>query len=112
VVLDKMGYHSLSEAYFNRYKQYAENDNSIYKHLSLSVYYAYRGNKEQAIRELNLFAEQNHYHYWTLLFLKIDPLIDNVKDQPGYVKALKSIEKKFWEHHDKLYSSLRSKNLL
>lgn len=34
--------------------------------------------------QLKLFSQQDNCHYWTILFLKIDPLIDNIKDLPEF----------------------------
>ncbi|MCK4408325.1 MAG: hypothetical protein KAV44_11660, partial [Bacteroidales bacterium] len=66
VVLSKMGLREESEKYFNDYKDYAENDKSIYKHLSLAVFYSYKGDTKNAIEQLKLFSQQNNYHYWVV----------------------------------------------
>jgi transcriptional accessory protein Tex/SPT6 len=49
VVLSKMGLTAESEKYFNDYLDYAENDNSICKHLSLAVYFSFKGDTENAL---------------------------------------------------------------
>jgi len=112
VVFDKMGLKSKAEQYFNTYLDYAENDNSLYKDLSLAVYYAYKDNPEKAIDHMKLFAGQDNYTYWTLLFLKIDPLIDPVKEKPEFQQLLEEIETKFWKNHQQIKTSLVEKGLL
>jgi hypothetical protein len=44
-----MGLTAESEKYFNDYLDYAENDNSICKHLSLAVYFSFKGDTENAL---------------------------------------------------------------
>ncbi|MDX2443203.1 MAG: helix-turn-helix domain-containing protein [Bacteroidales bacterium] len=112
VVFDKMGLKTKSEQYFTKYLNYAENDNSVYKDLSLAMYYAYKGDTEKTIAHMKLFAKQDNYMYWTLLFLKIDPLIDPVKDNTEFQQLLQEIETKFWQDHQRIKESLEEKGLL
>ncbi len=112
VVLSKVGLTEESENYFNDYLDYAENDNSIYKHLSLAVYYSYKGDTKNAIDQMELFSQQDNYPYWYILFLDIDPLFDIIKDLPEFKKILNDIEIKFWENHKQIKASLEEKELL
>ncbi len=112
LVYAKMGMAGASRKYLDKYRTYAENDNSIYKHLSLAVYHAYNGNKLQAIEHLRQFARQDHYQYWIVLFLNIDPLIDNIKNLPEYKLVFKQIEDKFWQRHYALKNNLRDRGLI
>jgi len=112
VVLDMVGRSSESERYFSEYKSYAEADKSIYRNLSLAMYYAYMGDSQKALEHMKLFAMEDNYHYWTVLFLKIDPLIDKLKDNQEFMRLLDGIEKKFWEYHNELKTSLEKKELI
>jgi class 3 adenylate cyclase/TolB-like protein len=112
LILSKNGFEEESEHFLNTYKAYAENDQSIYKHLSLSVYNSYMGNTDKAIKHLQLFSEQENYHYWTLIFVPIDPLVDNIKDLPEFRKIMKDIESKFWNSHQQIKTSLEEKDLI
>lgn len=112
VVLAKMGLIEESEKYFDDYKDYSKNDESIYKNQSLAVYYSYKGNKEKALEHLKLFSQEDNYHYWVIIFLKMDPLIDNIKDLPEFRKILNDIETKFWLNHKQIKASLEEKELL
>ena len=112
VVFANMGLNDDSERYLNDFKNYAENDKSIYKYLSLSAWYSYKGDKEKAIEQLKLFSQQDNYHYWIILFLGIDPLMDNIKDLPEYEKVFDDIESKFWDKHELIRASLKEKGLL
>jgi len=112
VVLSKLGLTDESKEKFRDYKEYADNDQSIYKHLSLSVYYSYQGDTKKAIEHLKLFSQQNNYHYWIILFLEIDPLVDNIKDLPEFMKILNDIKTKFGKYHEGIRESLKDKGLL
>ena len=112
VVYKEMGLLEEYEKLFEEFRTYAENDNSVYKHLSLAVYYSYMGDTVKALEQLNLFSQQENYHYWTILFLKIDPLIDNIKELPEFKELLNEIEAKFWRAHEQMKASLKEKGLL
>ena len=112
LVYSKMGLKDESERLFNEYKEYAENDQSIYKHLSLSAYYSFKGDTDSAIENFRLFSKQDNYHYWTVAFLNIDPLMENIKDLPEFRKIFTDIENKFWKYHKKIRISLEEKGLL
>jgi len=112
LVYDALGMENEAEELFRRYKTYADNDQSIYKDLSLAMYYAYRGEEEKAIEHLSLFALHESYHYWTILFLEIDPLVDSIKELPEFNKIMGELKGRFWENHNRIRASLEEKDLL
>jgi TolB-like protein/class 3 adenylate cyclase/Tfp pilus assembly protein PilF len=112
VVLDKLGLKEESERYFTKYKEYAENNQSIYRHMNLATYYSYKEETEKAIEHLELFSEEDNYFYWVLVFTDIDPLMDNIKDLPEYKKIMKKIDDKFWDYHNRIKSNLEEKDLI
>ena len=112
LVFSELGMAKESEKYFAEYFDYATMDKSIYKNLSIAVYYSQKGDAKKAIKHLELFSMEDNYQYWILLFLKIDPLVDNIKDLPEFKKILDKIETKFWERHKRLKKSLDKKGLL
>lgn len=112
LVFSEMGIKDESAKYFNDYKDYAEKDKSIYKHLSLSVYYSYMADKKKAVEHLKLFSQEDNYFYWLTIFLRIDPLFDNIKDLPEFEEILNDIESKFWNYHKQIKTSLEEKELL
>ncbi len=76
------------------------------------MYYAYTNKTQKAIDQLKLFALYDNYHYWSILFLRMDPLIDNIKHHPEFNPIMKGIEKKFWKRHKRLKKSLDKKGVL
>jgi len=112
VVFDKMGYKEEANAYLEGYKLETQKSKSIYKNLGLAMYYAYKNETQKAIDQLKLFAQYDNYYYWTILFLEMDPLIDNIKHHPEFNQIVKGIENKFWENHKYIKKSLDKKGLL
>jgi len=60
VVLSQVGLIEESKKYMEDYKNYAENDKSIYQQLSLATYYSYSGDTDKAIEHLKLFSQQDN----------------------------------------------------
>ncbi|MGQ8337035.1 helix-turn-helix domain-containing protein [Sunxiuqinia sp. A32] len=111
-VFDQLGKKEEAGKLFKEYFEYCQQDQSIYKHVSLAMYYSYMNNKEKAIEHLKLFAQQDNFHYWTILFLDWDPLVENIKDLPEFKKIFKQIETNFWGSHREIKKSLEQKNLI
>lgn len=112
VVLFEMGQIEESEKLFEAYKDYAENDQSIYKHQWFAMYYSYKGDTKKAIEHMKLFAQQDHYTYWTFSINKMDPLFDNIKDLPEFNAIMKNMETKFWKYHEKIRNTLEEQGLI
>ena len=112
LILAKMGLTEESDKYVNDFKAYTDNNQSIYKHLNLAAYYAYRGDKEKALENLRLFSKQENYQYWIVIFTPIDPVVDTIKDLPEFRKIMNDIETKFWDNHDRIKASLEKKDLI
>ncbi len=108
LALSKMGREEESRRYFREYLEFAENDPSIYRDLSLAAYYSFMGETAKAIEHMDLFSEQEKYPYWYILFLRMDdPLFENVQALPEFQKILQRIELKFWKYHKQIKDSLK-----
>ena len=112
LAFSEVGLKEESEKLFTDYLISAENDESIYRNLSLAVYYSYQNDIERAMKHLEEFSRQDNFHYWTILFLQQDPLIDNIKNLPEFKRIYKEMESKFWKNHQQLNKSLKAKRLI
>jgi len=97
---------------FNEFREFAEQDKSIYKHLNLAMFDLYKDDDEKAIEEIRLFSQEDNYQYWILLFLEIDPLLDSIKDLSEFKEIMKVIENKFWDQHNVIRATLEEKDLI
>jgi len=110
--LQRIGMHKEAAQLFENYRRWAEENESIYKDLSLSVYYSATNDKQQALAHLKRFSELDHYHYWILLFLKIDPLYDNLQDEAEFHRMLQVIEDRFLKTQASFKKRLTEQGLL
>lgn len=112
MVMAKTGRQEEADKYFELYSAFAEQDNSLYKDLNLAVSYACKNDEAKAMDHLNKFCEQENFHYWTILFLDVDTVFDELKDLPEFKLVKAELEKKFWVTHGKIRSSLEKEGLL
>lgn len=111
IVLSKVGLEEESQKYVDSFKEFAENDRSVYKHLFLVAYYSYLEDTQKAIEHLRLFSKEDNYVYYVLLW-DIDTGIDPVKDNPEFQKIMGEIETKFWNNHKRIKLTLEEQGLL
>jgi TolB-like protein/AraC-like DNA-binding protein/Tfp pilus assembly protein PilF len=93
------------------FKDFADNDRSINKHLNLAHYYSYRSETPKALNELTLFSKEDNYEYSVLLFGMNDPAFDNIKDMAAFKKLKNEIETKFWRAHERIKRMLEDEEL-
>lgn len=110
-VFSKMGLEKEAESYVASFKEFAEKDQSIYKHMHLAMYHLYRKNSQKAMEHLKLFSQEDNYQYWILLMPQ-DPIMDPIRNHPDYKKVINTIETKFWDRHREIKASLEEKGLL
>ena len=112
MVMRKLGKSLEAEQFFEQYRDYAINDQSIYKDLNLAMLSAFNGDQQKAIEHIRKFSEEDNYHYWILLFLEMDPLMDEIKTLPEFKEIMRIIENKFWHRHEQMKALLEEQNLL
>ena len=112
LVYEKMGKEEEARAFFKSYAEYCENDESIYKSASTAIKYAREGEIDLAMEQLKLFAAQDNYQYWILVFIEMDPLMDPLKNHPEYEATIQRIRDRFWENQKRLRQDLEEKGLL
>jgi TolB-like protein/class 3 adenylate cyclase/Tfp pilus assembly protein PilF len=112
-VYRKLGKTEEAESLIQSYKYNADHNPSIYKTIMQSGYYAYRGEDEQALEYLERFVEEEEdYHYWTILFFKMDPIFDKLLNHPRFQKAYEKLDAKFWKNHEAIRTSLEEEGLI
>ncbi len=112
VVYNKKGLTEQAKDFFNSYAEYCDKDQSIYKSASMAVKYAYEGKTEEAIEQLKVFATQDNYQYWILVFMEEDPLMDVLKGHPEFKGIMQKIRDRFWENQELLQKTLSEKGLI
>ena len=108
----KIGFSDREEVYVNKYKDYLEKDESIYREASLAMLYLYENKPDKAIEAYNKFSLQDGFQYWILLFLEEDPLVKSLSTHPKYDEVFQKIKDRFWENHNRLKKSLKEQELI
>jgi TolB-like protein/AraC-like DNA-binding protein len=99
---EKTGKKEKAEDYISRYKEYADNNRTMYKDLHLVGYYSNTGETGKAIELFKRFSkEQDNYQYW-LLLMPFDPMLDDLKKHREFAPTMEVIERKFWRKHEEL----------
>jgi hypothetical protein len=80
--------------------------------MDLAMYYSYKGETDKALEHLALFSEEDHYFYWIVILMEVDPLTDNIINLPEFKRIKNKIDSKFWKWHRKIKISLENKNLI
>ena len=112
LVYEKMGLAEEAARFFKSYAEHCERDQSIYKSASMALKYAHEGKIGEGMEQLKIFATQDYYQYWVLLFLEKDPLIKPLKSHPEYKETIQKIRDRFWENQTKLKTSLEEQGLI
>jgi TolB-like protein/AraC-like DNA-binding protein/Tfp pilus assembly protein PilF len=111
-VLEQLGRKKEAQKYYESYLQFAENDQSLYKELILSAYYATTGNIDVAVKHLKAFSQEDNYQYWVVLFLDKDPIIQLMAGHPAYKGTLKKINDKFWTKNKQIRKMLEKEDII
>jgi len=111
IVFAKMGYQEKSKQLIKEYKDFADNDQTIYKNLYLTAYYSYSGDAKKAIDHLKLFSKEDNFVYWILLW-DMSSEKDPISSLPEFKKIMKDIEAKFWKKHNEIKVTLEEEGLL
>ncbi|MEH6304598.1 helix-turn-helix domain-containing protein [Olivibacter sp. CPCC 100613] len=111
IVLAKLGFKEESNKFITSFKKFADNDQSIYKHVHQAMYYAYLKDNKKTLDHLKLFTKVDNYQYWILL-LERDPLVKPLKNLPEFKTVMRAIKTKFWDRHKEIKVSLEEKGLL
>jgi len=111
-VYAKVGKFQEAKMFFDAYREFANTHSSIYKHLSLAVCAVQEGDQEQAFKELALFAKEDQYSIWVILFLEDDPLFDDINKTKEFRNFMDILKEKFNKRHNTLKKVLKDKKLL
>ena len=111
-VLEQLGQKDEAKKYYESFLEYTVNDQSLYKDLLYSSYFAATGNIDEGIRYLKAFSEKDNYQYWIVLFLDKDPVIRKMAGHPDYKSTLKKINDTFWAKNKQIKKMLEEEGVL
>lgn len=101
-----------AKAFYERYRQYLEQDQTAYKNIGLAVYYCQMNDRAKALEHLRMFTQEDNIQYWVILFMDKGPDLTEIERSPEFKMLLKEVERKFWANHNKLKLTLQEQGLL
>ncbi len=110
--LEQIGREQDANFFYDRYKFYAENDQSIYGNLSLAAYYASQNEIDKGMDFLKQFSEAEALSYWFILFIEDDPILSKLAVHPDYESTLQKINDNFWKEHEEIKEELSNAQII
>lgn len=111
-VLEQLDRKEEAEIFYKKFLTHANNDQTIYKDLYLSNYYAAKEDVEKGMEYFKAFTKQRDYQYWLILFLDKDPVVKKLSNQPDFKKTLSLITDNFWKDHKKTRNMLEKEGVI
>lgn len=111
-VYELAGEDEKAKAFYERYRQYLERDQTVYKNIGLAVYYCQMNERAKALEHMRLFTQEDNIQYWVILFMDKGPELTETEASPEFKKLLQEVERKFWANHEKLRVKLEEQGLL
>jgi TolB-like protein/AraC-like DNA-binding protein len=111
-VYEKVGEIEESRQFMIKYRDYIDTNLTFSQDIELAMYYAYIGETEKAMQHFETYSKDPRVNYWSILFLDIEPLLDNIRETPEFKKLFQDMTDSFWERHDALQKSLGTIELL
>jgi len=88
---------------------YAE---SLITYYDLATVYAFRGEKDKAFENLRIFNQRQIMPSWAVSLFKIDPLLDNIRDEPEFQQIARDVEAKYQAEHERVRQWLEENDML
>ena len=108
----KLGKEEEAQQFLSSYKAFMDQDRTLYKNMNACLYYCALGDMNEAMNQLKLFSEEHNFHYWTILFMPVDPLMSDLRKEKEYPKIYKKLERNFQSFHDRIEKNLSEKGLI
>jgi TolB-like protein/AraC-like DNA-binding protein len=106
IVYDKMGFKEEAAKFMDSFREFANTDLTMYKHLLLCMYYSQQKNQRRALDELALFSKENNVIY-PVTCIGDDPLMDPISNLPEFKSTMQIINDKFWKDHKEINKYLK-----
>jgi len=111
------GYKEEADYYFNTMIEYYNNliqlgRKDFSTNYNLAGVHAFKGEKELALENLRAFNQLDKIPLWWLQIFRIDPLFDNIRDEPEFQQILRDCEAKYQAEHERVRQWLEENDML
>jgi len=90
-------------------RPHAQNANAYY---DLAAVYAFRGEKDKAYENLEIFNQKESMFSGIVTIIKNDPLFNSIRDEPEFQQIVRDIEAKYQAEHEKVRKWLEENDML
>jgi TolB-like protein/Tfp pilus assembly protein PilF len=115
----KNGYNKEAEYFFDRQLEFCNKSIDLgrpyglyYVYYDLAALYAFQGEKEKALDNLNVYIQNRVIPLWMVTLIKGDPLFDNIRDEPEFQKIVGDMEAKYQAEHERVRQWLEENDML
>ncbi|MBX2875191.1 MAG: helix-turn-helix domain-containing protein [Saprospiraceae bacterium] len=110
-VYEKVGLEEEAKQFYEAFAVFCQKEQSIYRSVWLALDHVRKGEIEEAIEQLKIFADQDDFMYWFLL-LENDPILKPLTTHPEFSLIIQQIKDRFWENQKNFSSYLKEEGLL
>lgn len=112
IVYAAMGEREKAEELFEAYTAHISNDETNNRHVLQAMEYFHQGRPSEAVKELEIFAQEENFQYWITVFLQSDPLLKPYQNNEDFKAVRRNIERRFWEDKRSIEEGLIQQGLL
>jgi hypothetical protein len=115
------GYKKEAEYYFDKQIEYCNEQikldrpyasRLLFTYYDLAAVLAFRGDRDNAYKNLKIFSQAQKFHLTWISFLKNDPLFHSVENDPDFQKIESEIDSKALAEHERIRKWLEENNML
>jgi len=114
------GYEDDAEYYFNEQINYCDRIielerefvNKYWEYFTLAQVYAFKGEKDKAYENLNIFNQRQKMCFWEGFVIKNDPHFNSIRDEPEFQQIVREIEAKYQAEHERVRKWLEENDML
>jgi hypothetical protein len=112
------GHKKEAEKWFNEQIKISEESLKLGRSYSMDAYcdlvniYALTNQKEKAFENLRVFAKNHLFPYFRVIWMKEDPMLNSIRNEPEFQKILKDIESKYEGEHERVEKWLKEQGML
>jgi TolB-like protein/lipopolysaccharide biosynthesis regulator YciM len=114
------GYKNEGEYWLNEQIKYCEESikkgrlysSNQWVYFDLAGVYAFKGNKREALENLEVFRKTHVCPLWLVTLMKFDPLFNSIRNEPEFQQIQKNVEAKYQAEHERVRKWLEENNML
>lgn len=111
IVYEKVGMEQKGKEFIESCREFFENNETVYRELVFAMYYFHIGETAKGMDFLRQFSKEDNIQFWIILFLTMDPILDDIKHLPEFKKIMNEIESKFWRNNQKIQEKLEEEGI-